>query len=585
MSNADSDNQSEETRVEPTIMTSARTPDVIAVRDQLWKMIRELSFALLVSSVLALIVRMRDLNLELLKQLGELRRGRPLSEKLKRVERQLLLPFGEAEKTANSGRVSAVAELERAAAGSAAPSVEDSNPAEVEPQEPPAVEKAKKSRVGRHPGRAALPDHLERIPVTNAVPAALRICPDCGCEMTTVSHTTCEILDVVPARFVVVVRQDETVACPKDDRIVSAEPPPQIVERGKLGTTLLVEATCDKFIEHQPIERQSLRMERAGVTVAPQTLGRGVAAVIDLVTPLAKLVAERTRGPGVISMDASGIRVLDRDAPDGIRNGTIWCWINDWWVTYTYAASGNEESVRDFLGEDLVRDIQCDGTTVTNFIEREGGRRPGCWAHGRRRFVEAARGGDLLALELLKLVRPLFAVERAARKAGDTAEQRLDRRRLFSVPLVARVRAWIDEHRGEIPPKTPLGRGLGYMHRQWARLTLFLEDGRIELTNNHVERALRKLVLGRKNWLFTWGDLGGERVAAILTIIATSIAHGLDPRGYLHEVVRRLIAGWKQSRLEELLPDRLAESCPSLRVGAPVGPSLPAASGTPMLAG
>jgi hypothetical protein len=111
-----------------------------------------------------------------------------------------------------------------------------------------------------------------------------------------------------------------------------------------------------------------------------------------------------------------------------------------------------------------------------------------------------------------------------------------------------------------------------------------LEDGRIELTNNHVERALRKLVLGRKNWLFTWGDLGGERVAAILTIIATSIAHGLDPRGYLHEVVRRLIAGWKQSRLEELLPERLAESCPSLRVGAPVGPSLPAASVTPMLA-
>ncbi|MBX7197737.1 MAG: IS66 family transposase, partial [Sandaracinaceae bacterium] len=566
-------------------MTSARTPDIVAVREQLWKMIRELSFALLVSSVLALLVRMRDLNLQLMKQLGELRRGRPPSEKLKRLQRQLMIPFGETERAINEARVAAANDEDRRTSDKAGPAVDDASssaPQEPSTEETPAA--PKKSRVGRHPGRAMLPAHLPRVPVENPVPPELRICPLCGVEMTTLGHTPCEILDIVPAHFVVKVRLDETVACPKDDTIVSAEPPPQIIERGKLGTTLLVESTCDKFIEHQPIERQCLRMERAGVPVAPQTLGRGVTAVIDLVSPLATLIAEQTRGPGVISMDASGIRVLDRDAPDGIRNGTMWCWINDSWITYSYAPSGDAESVRDFLGDDLARDIQCDGTTVTNLIEREGGRRPGCWSHGRRRFAEAARGGDRLALDLLKLVSPLFAVEREARRAGDTPDQRLERRRLCSVPIVARIRAWIDEHRGEIPPKTPLGRALGYMHRQWARLILFLEDGRIELTNNHVERALRKLVLGRKNWLFTWGDLGGERVATILTIIATCVAHGVDPRGYLHEVVRRLLAGWKQSQLAELLPNRLVESCPHLRVRAPIGTALPAAPSPPAVA-
>lgn len=580
MSSADSQSQADEPFIEPAVMTSARTPDVLAVRDELWRMIRELSFALLVASVVALIVRMRDLNFQLMKQLGEHRRGRPPSEKLKRLERQLLIPFGEAEKEANSARVAAADGREGAAATETdAGTASAAGDAQPEPAAPP--ERPRKSRAGRHPGRAALPAHLERIPVPNLVPPAKRICPTCGTEMTAVAHAPCEILDVVPARFVVTVRLDETVACPNDDTIVSAEPPPQIIERGKLGTTLLVESTCDKFIEHQPIERQCLRLERAGVPLAPQTLGRGVAAVIDFVTPIAKLIAERTRGPGVIAMDASGIRVLDRDAPDGIRNGTMWCWVNDAWITYTYAAHGDEESVREFLGEELARDIQCDGTSVTNFIEREGGRRPGCWAHGRRRFVEAAKGGDRLGLEFLKLLVPLFAVERAARKAGDTPAQRLQRRRLFSAPLLPAIRAWIDEHRAEIPPKTPLGRALGYMHRQWARLILFLEDGRIELTNNHVERALRKLVLGRKNWLFTWGDLGGERVAAILTIIATAVAHGLDPRGYLHEVVRRILGGWKQLQLEELLPDRIAESSPRLRVRDPVGQLAPPPAAAP----
>ena len=187
-------------------------------------------------------------------------------------------------------------------------------------------------------------------------------------------------------------------------------------------------------------------------------------------------------------------------------------------------------------------------------------------SHGRRRFVESARSGDTLALELLRKVRRLFAIERLSARAGENAEQRLARRKEHSRPIIEEIRAWVDEQRAVIAPKSPLGRALGYLHRQWKRLILFLEDGHIELTNNRVEGELRKLVLGKKNWLFTWQDLGGERTAAIHTIVATCVAHGINPRAYLHRVVRLLVDGWPQSRLAELLPDEIATLCPELAV-------------------
>jgi transposase len=199
--------------------------------------------------------------------------------------------------------------------------------------------------------------------------------------MTTVSHSSCLILNVIPARVFVEERLDETVACPNDDTIVSAAPPPQIVERGKLADGLLVEATCDKFIEHLPIERQCARFARSGVDVAPQTLGRGVSATLDLLAPVARLIHEQTRGPGLLGTDATGIPVLDPEAPEGIRHGTVWAWTNARWVSFFYSPTGDSDSVKRFLGANLARTVQCDGTNVTTFLERAGGKRPGCWAH------------------------------------------------------------------------------------------------------------------------------------------------------------------------------------------------------------
>lgn len=529
-------------------ITSAFAPDLDEVRAWLEKMITALRFVELVAAVLALIGRLRDLNTELVAQVAHLRRARPRSELLRRLEGQLVLPL--------EGLIVPIA---RKLHEDAAPSDE------------------KKTRRGKHPGRSAPPAHLPRVPVFNRVPPELRICPQCGSMMTTVSHSSCFILNVIPARVFVEERLDETIACRNDDTIVSASPPPQIVERGKLADTLIVEAVCDKYIEHQPVERQCARFARAGVDVAPQTLGRSVSAALDLLAPVAKLIAEQTRGPGLLGTDATGIPVLDRDAPDGIRNGTMWAWTNARWVTFFYSPVGDAESVKRFLGPDLARTVQCDGTSITSFLERTGGKRPGCWAHGRRRLVEAARSGDRVALEGVRIIAKLFAVERESSAAGDNAEERRARRQAQSRPVLDELRTWINRQGAVTPPKTPLGKGLRYLDRQWKRLLLFLDDGNIEATNNRRERELRRLVLGRRNWLFTWLDEGGERTADILTIVATCIAHDVNPRAYLHKVVHAVVNGWPQAKLRELLPDRMLPANPELYVGSPDALPIPSA--------
>jgi transposase len=512
-------------------ITSPYAPDLERVRAWMQKKIAAALFVEIIGAILALLGRMRDINLELARKIAHMQRRRPPSETLERLQRQLPLPGFEAPK--------------------------------VKTKRGP----RSKDREG-HPGRGELPSHLRRVERRNEVPADNRRCPVCGSEMQTVCFSGgCEYLDVVPAELIVVQPKDETVRCPHDDTTMSADPAPRIVEDGKLGDTLLVEAVCDKYLEHVPVERQVTRFARAGVDVASQTLGRGVHATIDLLEPIAKQIEECTRGPGVLGTDASAIPILDPEMEAGIRTGAMWVWTNARWVSFLYSPSGDSDSVRRFLKGDLARTVQCDGTSVTSFIERSGGTRPGCWSHGRRRFVEAARAGDRIALEALQLIAPIFGVERESMMAGDCSSARRARRVEKTRPLLDALRIWVDRQLGRAPPKTPLGKALGYLDRQWRRLVLFVEDGNVEATNNRRERELRRLVLGRKNWLFTWGDDGGHRTARILSVIATAISHDVNPRAYLHLVARRIVDGWPQSRLRDLLPDRMLHEHPELFVG------------------
>jgi len=532
------------------LITSTSGLDVEQVKKWLEGMVAAMKLPELITAVIALVTRLCALNTQLTLQLAQYRKARPKSEKLVRVEAQMLL---------------------------ALPGLFPDRPAKQGASTTEQTEKKKKSRLGRHPGRAQLPADLPRVPVPNPVPAEMRVCPQCGRTMTTVDHQICEILEIEPARVFVMQRLDERVACPHDNTIVSAPTPPQLIERGKLGPTLIIESLADKVLDHQPIERQCRRWGRQGVEISPQTLGRSVGAAIDLFDPVAEEIRKRTLAASLLATDSTGLPVLDKKVSNGIRNGTMWCWVGDGrWVTFFYSKIGDSQSVKDFLGEDLCRTVQCDGTSLTSFLERKGGKRPGCWAHGRRRLVECARAGDTLALEGLRLIRRIFAVDRLSALHRETPAERHARRIRDTAPVLDELRQWLDAHFPNTPPKTALGQALGYLHRQWARLILFLQDGRIDLTNNRVERELRALVQGRKNWLFTIGDIGGERIASILTIVATCIAQRVNPRAYLHLLLKLLVGGWPMKNLAALLPERLAEAHPELRLPAPsLTPPLP----------
>ena len=345
--------------------TSPHLPDLAELRAWLEEMVRALKFVELVVAVVGLIGRMRDINLELTKRVAHLTRKRPRSENLERLERQLALSF--------AGFVGAVASATSSDQASSAP---------------PKIRR----RSPHAGGRGSFPAEMERLKVVNPIPPGQRTCPICGGPMKTITHKICERITVIPAKIIVEQRLDETIACPNDDTIITAPPPPAIVERGKLTDALIVEATCDKYLDHQPIERQCQRFARAGAEIAPQTLGRSVGAHLDLLAPVAKLIVEQTRGPGLLGTDATSIPILDPDADDGIRSGTMWCWTNARWVTFFYARNGDSDSVRRFLGKDLARTVQCDGTQVTTFLERAGGRR----ATRSRPSQDTARSGARL---------------------------------------------------------------------------------------------------------------------------------------------------------------------------------------------
>lgn len=413
------------------------------------------------------------------------------------------------------------------------------------PSSPPNNEPERKKKRHNH-GRPNLPDHLRRIHGgTQRVFGAQRICPTCKRPLKTVGFKTTEKLTVKPCEFVVEQHHFETCACSKcHAHIVSAPKPDEVVPRGILGNELLVQAAVDHFDNAVPWERMAETARQQDVPLSANTLAASVGAAIDRFEPVVEHIKEKALASSYTALDATSMKVLDMEHPLGIRTGSLWLIEGDHQYAYfVFAKTAEADPIDDLLRGRTLASVMCDGSPTNNCVERAGGRRGGCNAHARRKLVEAVRLGDARAVRGLELFGKLFQVDAESKRLGESIEQRFVRRQVESAAIVAELESWKDSMREQVEPKSQLGKALGYLHRQWSRLTAFLHDPLMELTNNEVERDLRRWVLDRKTWMFVGHDKSARRTADALTLLTTCRKIGVEPRRYLRETLAKLLAG------------------------------------------
>ena len=362
--------------------------------------------------------------------------------------------------------------------------------------------------------------------------------------------------------------QRETVACQKCHAYVrTAAKGDEVLDRGLLGNELLVQALVDHYDEATPWERIARHAHQHQVPLSPNTLAGSVGRVIDLFDPVVRHIREACLSSAFTALDASRMPVLDPLHPLGIRSGSLWLIEGAHrYACFLYAPSGHDDHLEALLQGRSLGSVMCDASPTNNCVERAGGARGGCNAHARRKLVEALRGGDARALEGIQIYASIFHVDAQSKQMGENIEQRFIRRQRDSAPQVAQLRAWVDRCRAEVEPQSTLGKALGCLHRQWHRLTAFLHDPLMELTNHEVERDLRRWILDRKTWFFVGHDISARRTADALTLITTCKKLGINPRRYLRETLARILAGEKN--LTALLPESFVAAPSSQRDAA-----------------
>ena len=415
-------------------------------------------------------------------------------------------------------------------------------------------------------GRKPFPAHLPRERVVVPGPTA---CTCCGSDrLAKIGEDVTETLEVVPRQWKVIQTVREKFTCRACESIGQAPAPFHVVARGWAGPNLVAMVLFEKYGQHQPINRQSQRYAREGVELSLSTLADQVGACTMILKPLYEALRAHVLVAARIHGDDTPVPVL---APGKTRTGRLWTYVRDdrpfagpappaavFFYSPDRRGEHTENHLRSFAGI-----LQADAYAGFNKLY-DRARRPGpvteaaCWAHGRRKFFELAdpalRKKNLLspiALEAVKRIDAIFTIEREIN--GQPAEVRVAARQQRILPMVNELEAWMRVERARLSRHADVAKAFDYMLTRWPAFTVFLRDGRICLTNNAAERALRGIALGRKAWLFAGSDRGGERAAVIYSLIATAKLNDVDPQAWLADVLAR-IADYPIRRLNELLP-------------------------------
>ena len=486
----------------------------------------------------------KTLQIEHLKaQLAALRRARfgRSSEKLDREIEQLELLIGDIEE----GVAESEARTEQAGG-------EKANPA-----------RAKRER-SKPTGRKPLPAHLPREQITHAPEGACSCCG--GTVLRKIGDDVTEVLEYVPSTFKVVQHVRSKMSCRACETIVQAPLPSFPIERGRPGPGLLAHVAVAKYADGLPLYRQSEIYAREGVDIDRSTMAEWMGRTAALLYPLTEAIGRHVRAGTVLHADDTTVPVLE-PGRGRTRTGRLWAVVRDERphagpappaVYYRYSPDRRGEHAAALLGGCLGF-LHADGYAGFNalFADDPKTGRPlltevACWAHARRKLYEVyEETASPLAKEALERMANLFAIE--ARINGCAPPERLAARQQDAVPLLAELHAFLQKALSQISGKSTLAKAIRYSLSRWAALTRYTTDGRLEMTNNAVERAIRPLALTRKNYLFAGSDSGGIRAAAMHTLIESARMNGLDPEAYLRDVLAR-IADHPINRIGELMP-------------------------------
>jgi len=414
---------------------------------------------------------------------------------------------------------------------------------------PPAGERTE-ARPRRQPAAKVLETITQRLEPKE------KVCPHCGKEKCEIGHERSERYEYVPAKIVRHEIIRPKLACPCGQAGVSIAPlPPTVVAQGQPGAGLLAYVLLCKFVDHLPLFRQQQIFARLGVNFSKSTLGDWVEQGAAWLQPIVREMKRQLLQGDYLQVDETPVRVQDPDVSGKCATG--WLWVlgqpqGD--VIFEFYPGRGKEFAQQLLG-DFKGYLQRDGYGVYGSLARDNLELVpvGCWAHARRKFVDALEDQPGEATLLVNEVRKLYLVERHARDEGLTAPQRHHVRQQTALPILTALQPRLQSVLDKVLPQSPLGKAARYCLAEWEALTRYLADGRLEIDNNLTENAIRPSAVGKKNWLFIGHPEAGWRSAVIYSIVVSCRRRGIEPWDYLRDVLSRLPA-MKQAELSSLLP-------------------------------
>lgn len=418
--------------------------------------------------------------------------------------------------------------------------------------------KPKKEKQRHEHGRGPLPAHLPRIPIEHDLTEAEKPCPCCGELRERIGQEVSEQLELVPATFQVLQHIQYKYACracetrAEPPQIQMADKPPQPIDKGLPGPGLLAYIATSKWNDHLPLYRLESIFSRLQIHIARSTMCNWMAAMGELVRPLVELMIQRIRQSQVVHTDDTTVPVLDKQS---CRKGRLWVYLGDCahpYIVYDYTATRKRDGPMNWL-RDYRGYLQADAYGGYDGIYHSGAIEVACWAHARRKFYEARSTDRQRAVQMLTQIGKLYRLEDDLRTLTD--DERRAARQAQATPVLHEIKTWLDTEREIVLPKSPMGEAIGYTLNQWNALNTYTTQGYLSIDNNAAERALKRVAIGRKNWLFAGNDRAGGTAARLYSLLASAQRHELDPQRYLTSLFARL-PSTPESQLPQLLPDR-----------------------------